>query len=59
MRHGLCGYSKDYSTGKNYYIYVEVEDKNGKIISKSEKMIGTVFVLEKGSIHCFTRIGGK
>ena len=43
----LC-YSKDYSTGKNYYIYVEAEDKNGKIISKSNKEKGSVFVLENG-----------
>lgn len=53
MRHGLRGYSNDYSTGKNYYIYVEAEDKNGKIISKSEKVIGTVFVLENGFYSLF------
>lgn len=53
MRHGLCGYSKDYSTGKNYYIYVEAEDKNGKIISKSNKEKGSVFVLENGFYSLF------
>ena len=53
MRHGLLGYSKDYSTGKNYYIYVEAEDKNGKIISKSNKEKGSVFVLENGFYSLF------
>lgn len=40
-------------TGKNYYIYIEAEDKNGKIISKSEKVKGFVFVLEHGYYSLF------
>ncbi len=29
-------------TGKNYYVYVEAEDKNGKIISKTDKVCAIV-----------------
>ena len=53
IRRGLSGYSKDYTTGKNYYIYIEAEDNNGKIISKSEKVKGFVFVLEHGYYSLF------
>ena len=53
MSNGNLCYSKDYSTGKNYYIYVEAEDKNGKIISKSNKEKGSVFVLENGFYSLF------
>lgn len=30
------------STGKNYYVFVEAEDKNGKIIAKTEKVFAIV-----------------
>ena len=30
------------STGKNYYVYIEAEDKNGKIISKTNKVCAIV-----------------
>ena len=30
------------STGKNYYVFVEAEDKNGKIIAKTEKVCAIV-----------------
>lgn len=53
MRPGYCGYSKDYTTGMNYYIYVEAEDKNGNIISKSDKVKGSIFVLEHGYYSLF------
>ena len=42
-------------TGKNYYIYVEAEDKSGKIISKSEKVVGSVYILLDGSYIDYTR----
>ncbi|HHU80954.1 MAG TPA: hypothetical protein GXZ35_06425 [Acholeplasmataceae bacterium] len=29
-------------TGKNYYVYVEAEDKNGKIISKTDNVCAVV-----------------
>lgn len=35
-------------TGKNYYIYVEAEDKNGKIINKSECVGGVVYSMVNG-----------
>lgn len=35
-------------TGKNYYIYVEAEDKNGKIINKSEYVEGVVYSMVNG-----------
>lgn len=53
LRHRKDGYSRDYSTSKNYYIYVEAEDKNGNIIFKSEKVEGSVFVSEHGCYSLF------
>lgn len=53
LRHRKDGYSRDYSTGKNYYIYVEAEYKNGNIIFKSEKVEGSVFVSEHGCYSLF------
>ena len=40
-------------TGKNYYIFVEAEDRSGEIIAKSEKMLGQVYVITNGhySLH--------
>ena len=35
-------------TGKNYYIFVEAEDRSGEIIAKSEKELGQVYVLTNG-----------
>ena len=35
-------------TGKNYYIYVEAEDKKGDIINKSDKVVGDVYVMSNG-----------
>lgn len=35
-------------TGLNYYVYVEAEDREGKIISKSNKSIGKVYVMVNG-----------
>lgn len=35
-------------TGKNYYIFVEAEDRNGDIIAKSEKELGQVYVITNG-----------
>lgn len=35
-------------TGKNYYVYVEAEDKNGNIIGKTEKIMGRVYAMNAG-----------
>ena len=35
-------------TGKNYYVFVEAEDKNGNIIKKSEKVVGIVYTMTGG-----------
>lgn len=35
-------------TGKNYYIYVEEEDKNGRIINKSKNVEGVVYSMVNG-----------
>ena len=35
-------------TGKNYYIYVEAEDRMGNIISKTDKVLGQVYVMVNG-----------
>ena len=35
-------------TGLNYYVFVEAENKNGKIIAKTDKIIGKVYVLANG-----------
>ena len=37
-------------TSKNYYVYVEAEDKNGKIISKTDKVCAVVETLSNTSI---------
>ena len=35
-------------THKNYFIYVEAEDRTGKIIAKTEKQVGKVYVMFNG-----------
>ena len=35
-------------TGKNYYIYVEAEDRMGKTISKTDKVLGQVYIMVNG-----------
>lgn len=36
-------------TGLNYFVYVEAEDKDGKIISTSSKQIGHVLMFRDGN----------
>lgn len=40
--------TNEYSSGKNYYIYVEAEGKNGEIITKSERIKGIVYHMIAG-----------
>ena len=35
-------------TGKNYYIYVEAEDRMGNTISKTDKVLGQVYIMVNG-----------
>lgn len=35
-------------TGKNYYIYVEAEDRKGNTISKTDKVLGQVYIMVNG-----------
>lgn len=35
-------------TGRNYYVMVEAEDRNGTIIDKSEKVTGVVLEMDNG-----------
>ena len=42
------GYVQE-GTGRNYYIFVEAEDREGKIIEKTDKIVGYVKEMWKGS----------
>lgn len=35
-------------TGRNYYIYVEAEDRMGNTISKTDKVLGQVYIMVNG-----------
>lgn len=36
------------STGKDYYICVEAENRNGQIIDKTDKVLGKVYIMFNG-----------
>ena len=40
--------SRGRATQKNYFIYVEAEDRTGKIVAKTGKQVGTVYSMVNG-----------
>lgn len=46
---GRVNHCSGKTTGKYYFVYVEAEDRNGVIISRSEKRDGDIYILRNGS----------